>query len=310
MGAPHARNIQYGVILLRLDGLMMYVPPSAPADAGASLSQFAWMRELLFVTSLGRSILGGSVIGALPLELWFVVIVGLSAAGAVRWWSHGTSVERTFVILILSLLFLWTLKGGWSLYTVARYWLPAMPFALVMMGLGLAGLYERFQGSPARHAVAFTSVALLFLALTNGAVGIIVFAGKNPYFRNADRAIEQTTRYASEHIPAEARIATTDWGVMPFALARQSYQILDDPSHRLTLERMYKFQTRYLVILDDLTRFSSFARQMVREFPELFDFAFETRTADPGPVVTIYAVDLAKVESTLGMIPKNDRDTP
>jgi hypothetical protein len=283
-----------------LGGMRLYAPDLAAGQSDAPVWHYAAFRVVLFVTALGKTILGDSTIATLPRGVWFVAIIGLAAAGAARWFARATSLERVFVLLSLVFLLLWTLKGGRSLYIVPRYWLPVLPFVLVLVGLGVAALHDRVRGTPVRYAVAATAVALVALATVNGAGHIVGHSVRSAYYRSADDVIRRTAAYVAEQVPAETRIAATDWGVLPFSLERRSVQTLNDESHQLTLARMSRYQTRYLVILDGLAVFPRFARRMIARFPDMFSLVFEARPAGRGPVASVYVVDLEKIDSALG----------
>lgn len=291
-----------------LGGLALYAPGFGAVDWIQADWQYPFFRLLLFVSTLGETVLGSDIVQVLPVWLRVLLIAVLAAAGAARWFRRGTSMERAYVVLSLLFLLVWTLKGGRSLYIVPRYWLPVLPFVLLLAGLGLAALHERLGRSSARHAVVAGSGALALLTAINGAAVGAEFAAKRDYYRNAHRAIQATAEFVAGNVPAGALIATTDWGVMPFLLQRQSYQVLNDPSHRLSLERMQKYRTRYLVILDDLAAFPPTARAMVGRLPELFDLVFERRADDSGPSVSVYAVRLDGVGRALERIARVNRD--
>ena len=287
-------------IFFGLHGLALYAPDIVPGEPIGLLSVYGFQRVLLFVASFAHNILGTDAVAWLPVAVWFVAVVGLAAAGPRRWFRGATAVERAFVIVALTFQLWLTLRGDRSLYIVPRYWLPVMPSVLLMVGLGLAAVHDRLRATPARHAVVIGATALLAVALVSGAARFVGYAARGHiYYPNAATVIEATADYVARNVPLEARIATTDWGVMPFMLGRESYQVLDDASHRLTLERMQRFETRYLVILDGLARFPPAARAMADAFPAVFVPVFEARGDAPGPVAMIYAVDLTALRAVL-----------
>ena len=85
-----------------LHGLALYAPVPAPAGSGGIAWPFVLQRGLLFVTSMVESIFGRAVFASLPHAVWFLAIVGLAAAGAVRWARRGTTVEAAFVLTTLA----------------------------------------------------------------------------------------------------------------------------------------------------------------------------------------------------------------
>lgn len=289
-----------------LKGLNLYAQEIDPSSAARPVWLFAVLRVQLFVANLADMLLGFRIVEALPIQVWFISLIALCGAGSLRWFKLATHMERIFVVLSLVFLLLWTLKGGRSSYVVPRYWLLVLPFALVMIGCGIAELRDRLKAAPARHAASAAAIALFALVLANGVERITEFAGDGVYYENATEVIQRTADYVSERIPPETSLATTDWGVMPFALKRRSYQILNDTSHRLTLRRMNKYKTGYLVILGKRLVFPPIAREMVSRFPGIFKLEFEARPNGWGPVASVYAIDLAALTMALDDIAEGE----
>lgn len=73
------------------------------------------------------------------------------------------------------------------------------------------------------------------------------------------------------------------------------YQVLNDESHLLSLKRIDKYQTKYLVIFDELAAFPPHARKMVQDLPQLFELLLDVKPDGPGPAASVYDVDLESV---------------
>jgi hypothetical protein len=65
---------------------------------------------------------------------------------------------------------------------------------------------------------------------------------------------------------------------------------------------MNKYQTRYLIILDELAVFPPYARKMVADIPELFRMVFEVKGEKMSPGAAIYEVDLNKLAVHLNLV--------
>jgi len=122
------------------------------------------------------------------------------------------------------------------------------------------------------------------------------------YYENANQVLENLVSYVDKNVPQNVTIATTDWGILPFKLKRESYQILndkDDKMHLLTLERMVNYRTQYLVILEPSSISAPAAQIMVDDLPSLFKPVYETKPQGPGPSGAIYAFGIEGAKSVL-----------
>ena len=192
---------------------------------------------------------------------------------------------------------------------VARYWLPLLPVLLVSAGFGLYVVYERLKKTRF-HALFNVFIGfLVVLVLSNGVS--YFFASASPseseYYRNANHVIAKVKHFMDEKAILGVPVATTDWGVMPFALKRTCYQVLNDESHLLTLKRMDKYQTGYLVILDRMAAFHRSARKMVEELPQLLTLLIEIQSDGNGPDAAVYSVDLKGVHAFLNAAPSSEK---
>jgi hypothetical protein len=117
--------------------------------------------------------------------------------------------------------------------------------------------------------------------------------------------MSKVKNYMDEEALPGVPVAATDWGVMPFTLQRTCYQVLNDDSHLSTLGRMSKYRTGYLVILDHLSVFPSYARKMVEDLPQLFTLLLEVHPDGKGPAAALYGIDLQGVRAYLNAVSKD-----
>jgi hypothetical protein len=295
---PDTFNMANG-LFFGLQGMQLYI-----TEAAAGTAEPAWhyggVRFMRLVMALANIFLTTNIVQALPLYVWIVFVLYLCAGGASRWFRAATIFERIFTLLMLTFLLVWTLRsGGQTYYDVPRYWLSVLPLVMVMMGFCFVGLYEAAGTGLRRHVVSTLAVALLALVMVSGTAKITRYVVKDNYFAKADSVLRKTAGYFDETIPRQARIATTNWGVVPLLLDRQSYIVLNDPTHRHSLRRMLTYKTQYLVILDEINVFTPAARHLVSQYPMVFAPVFEAKPEGPGPFVSVYTVDLAAIESWL-----------
>jgi hypothetical protein len=262
------------------------------------------------VRALARVVFGESVLKGIPTEVVVLFAGVFVALGSLRWLKKSNYMERLYVIVSLAYIVWSSLSTRW-LYVQYRYWLPMLPFILILGGLGLRVLYEQVKDR--RFMLPFSAfiVTLFLLIFVNGLNEFISFKRhfNQDYYRNANRIVAQVKEFMDEKTRDQVPVATTNWSVMPFVLKRTCYPILNDKSHMLSLERMNKYGTKYLVILDELTAFAKDARNMVEEFPELFTLLVEIKPQDIGPSAAVYEVDLEGLESLLENKRKTSKDT-
>jgi len=147
---------------------------------------------------------------------------------------------------------------------------------------------------------------LILVVLINGVSILLESVHKSGYCRSAQESLEEIKQFMDERTSPTIPVATTDWGVLPFTLKRTCYKTLNDESHLLTLERMDKYQTGYLVIVDQLGWASPYAREMVEDLPQLFSLMLEVQPEGKGPAAAVYSVDLERVRTFLDGAAKQD----
>ncbi len=279
-----------------LKGLALYAPGAASVEWIDAEWKYPLYRSLYFVNGLGESIVGNWTLRLLPAEGVFILLSSLIALGIAPWFRRATSVEIAFVVISVAFLAHSVFGGGGrTIYVVSRYWLPVLPFLILMMSYGVQSICQglaRIRLSAVGYLIV---MGLSGLLLANGVHVVREHIDAGPYFENAGKVVDSVAAYINETTPPDARVATTDWGVMPRAVDRSCYQLLDD--ERKSLERMLQYQTTYLVILDDLARFPRTARKMVERFPEPFSLQLQVDPNGRGPAAAVYSVDLRKLKA-------------
>ena len=139
---------------------------------------------------------------------------------------------------------------------------------------------------------------LVVLILTHGVSVCLRHSARLTYFRNAHEVMGKVKQFMDENTPPTTPVATPEWGIVPFILGRTCYKTLTDESHLLTLERMAKYKTEYLVIVS-LSWATSYSQEMVEEMPQLFRLILEVEPEGEGPVAALYSVDLKGVQAFL-----------
>lgn len=246
---------------------------------------------------LGTIFFSRHVVGGAPDWLFPALILGAAAWGGRRWFQRAKGMERIYVLLSLAYLFGGALSRD-SLYTVPRYWLPLLPFLLVSASLGIQGIYERLAGTRFQAAFAAIALTLGMLAVVRGAQDSFPWESA-PGFERRNAALMELRAYVDERVDADASIATSDWGVLPWALQRTSYQLLNDADHRFSLARIDRFQTGYLAILAGTGAIGREAKNMVNAFPDVFSPLFFTSRQGRAPAGRLYHVDLEGVARVL-----------
>ncbi len=263
--------------------------------------KYGFYNALYLVQAYVEGIFGEIVTRNLSLEAVFGFFVGIVLIGSIRWFTNATRMEQIFVVLA-TLFFMHRSLTSHSLYVVPRYLLALSPFILVSAGFGIALITRRLTRTPMQYAMGAVVMVTIVLILSRGVeyASSETSPSKLAYFENAIHTLEGLVSYVDKNVPQNVTIATTDWGILPFKLKRQSYQILNDTSHLLTLERMVKYHTQFLVILEHSSISTPAAEAMVDDLPNLFKLVYETKPQDFGPSGTVYAFDIEGAKFFLG----------
>jgi hypothetical protein len=161
-----------------------------------------------------------------------------------------------------------------------------------------------------RYRIVLATVVgfVVILNLSSGVSLYVRHVSRSSYYRNAQEVMGKVRQFMDENTSPATPVATPDSGVIPFTLGRTCYKTLYDESHLLSLERMSKYQTGYLVIGDQVGRASPYARKMVEDIPQLFSPMLEVQPEEgEGPAVAVYSVDIEGVQKFLNSVSKHEK---
>lgn len=240
-----------------------------------------------------------------PVEYWIRVdLVPLLLAvpillGVKRWWQNATVMERVYVLVSLAFI-AWKALSSRSLYTVPRYWLPLLPFILL---IGIHGLGVIYRTTSNLAIGPLVSAILVSLGLLVTGHGTVAMTNKlNPwignYYREADQTRLALAAYIHQNAPADATVAVTDWGVLPLTLERKTVSVLNDPDRVLSLQRIVRARATHLVILEGTSAMVEPAQRMAEELPSIFlpKLLLDPPDSEGGAV---YEIDISEAEREL-----------
>jgi hypothetical protein len=303
---PHTFNVANS-FFFGLNGLAIYAPGFSRVDWMGAKWKYPLHFIGLSIIDLGKNVFGKNIVKLLPDKVVFVLLIVIVSFGILRWFKLATNMERAYVFLCL-LFALWLVGRGYFHYSTTRQvYLPFLPFILISAGLGMGLIHKSLPTTRYQTFSAAIIVFIFILILNHGVSSFAAFASRAnaTYYRNANIVLSKVKNYMDEKALPGVPVATTDWGVMPFTLKRTCYQVLNDKSHLLTLGRLSKYRTGYLVILDDLSVFPLHARKMVEDLPQLFTLLLEVHPDGKGPAAAIYGIDLQGVQAFLNTVSKH-----
>lgn len=276
----------------KLSGLALYAPSLARVEWIDAEWKYGAYSLLYGVQDLLRSLVDTVALDAVPPEGQVLAVALVVGFGGYWWFRAATVAERVYVIAS-GLFLLYTYLKSRSLYTVPRYWLPLLPFICVA---GVLAAEKALAAIPtrARRAVSIALLALVVAVVAPRAgrdFGYAASAATEKHWLGKSKLLDGVAQYFEDNVPSDATVATTDWGVTPMTVRRSSYQVLNDPDHRLTIKRMLDYSTDYLVILDQLAAFSPHARALVAERPDAFTQLWESCTDEGNPCASVYRID-------------------
>jgi hypothetical protein len=300
---PHTFNMANS-FFFGLNGLPIYAPGFGRVDPMGVGWKYPLYCIELSVLDLGKNVFGKSIVKLLPDDVVFVLLIVIVSLGILRWFKLATNMERVYVFLCLLFALWWVGRGYFHYSTTRQVYLPFLPFILIIAGLGVGLIHESLATTRYQTLSAAIIVLVLILILSHGVSSFASFASRAnaTYYRNANIVLSKVKNYMDEKALPGVPVATTDWGVMPFTLKRTCYQVINDDSHLLTLGRMSKYRTGYLVILDHLSVFPPHARKMVEDLPQLFTLLFEVHADGKGPAAAVYGIDLQGVRAYLNNV--------
>jgi hypothetical protein len=223
--------------------------------------------------------------------IFTLILIPLILLGAIPWFKRATILER-FYIIISVLFILKSFFGGRSIYVVTRYWIPLLPFVIACIGFGLQSIvnYHHFKNiqKGLQGSVALIIFVLIGLSLPN----LVKHIEKESRYENITASFDAIQKFTASNIPENSKIATMEWGVLPYILKRQSFPVLNDPDHYQTINRILKYKIDYLVI-DSFSRTSDISSKMTEQYPQAFRLVFETHTDVEYAQAQIFKIDLS-----------------
>jgi hypothetical protein len=303
---PHTFNMANS-FFFGLKGLSIYAPGFSRVDWTGAKWKYPLHCLGLSIVDLGKNVFGKNIVKLFPDKVLFVLLIVIVSLGILRWFKLATDMERAYVSLCLLFALWWVGRGYFHYSTTRQVYLPYLPFIFITVGLGVSLIHESLRKRGYQTLSAVIIVIVLTLILGHGGFAFASFASRAnaTYYRNANVVLTKVKNYMDEKALPGVPVATTDWGVMPFTLQRTCYQVLNDDSHVLTLGRLSKYRTGYLVILDHLSVFPPYARKMVEDLPQLFTLLLEIHPDGKGPSAAVYGIDLQGVRAYLNAVSKD-----
>lgn len=272
-------------------GLSIYAPGFARRDWIDPEWLYGPYRLWHAIRDLAAEIFGSTIsrwLGPGPAGAMLCVLV---AVGSPRWFRRANGLERVWVLALLASE-LETLLAGRNLHLVTRYWLPLLPFLALTAAAGLQAVHERLA-SPWARTLSASLIASIALAIAYDGFcryQTLISPETRARWVRLNVAVEKAAAFVRERTSQGAAIATTDSGVMPRALQRRSFLVLNDSTHAHTLRRMDRYQTEYLVIVCT-GRQAKYALATGARFPRVFEKVFQVSPRGECPAV-VYRVDL------------------
>ncbi|GAA0856949.1 hypothetical protein [Aliiglaciecola litoralis] len=282
-----------------LEGLSIYakgLQGDVSAEHVSSVWEFVYLRTTLFMGGLFESWYGG--MSQLSRTIVTLFMLTISALGLKPWARRASKIELIYVGI--SLLYL--AKGilaAKNLHIVYRYWVPMLPFIIIIMGLGISKLVNLSVFGKWRIVPRTAGMLLATLLLITGSLNLTDHITQSEKYEIEAQAVARLTEFAQQNLPQDAVVATVDWGILPRALQRQSYQVLNDPSFIQTVTRMAKYQTKYLVTYGKFARMNDPAKAMIAAYTELFDKQFSVFDDKPNTQIEVYKVDIDRLASEI-----------
>jgi len=280
-------------------GLSLYAPDSFAASWIDADWKYPVYRVYFMLEELLESFVGTPITDLLG-EAGIVLLCILMLLGVRGWWQRASAFERSYVLLSTAFLFYSLLKERPSLYVVPRYWLPILPFMVVMLGFGVTWLVGQLQRLLSMYWGPAISVLLMLLVFLNGAKALQGHIDEQKDFEHANHGLAGLTRYATEYLPENAIVATSDWGVLPLALQRESVMLLNDKDHRYSLARMQKYNVTHVAVLKGISKAADPANKMINDYPSSFSRLYSHGEAGKRFSIGLYEVNLPKLANQLG----------
>lgn len=239
---------------------------------------------------LGESFVGE--VGDKQLPVVAGGAIGLLLVGSIYWVRRTGVLELIFVLLNFVLL-LHQFVGGESLYIVQRYWLPILPFLIVMLSMGVQRVFQGVGRFVSVERGRFALAAFAGLVVLQGSVALAhrISDEARAQIQEKYETAAVVTGYAKTVAPPDAVLMGSEWGVIPLLTGHQTVQIVRAPCPTRTFELIRRFGATHLVVVPD-TLVRTFVDSIRQEYPAVFELEFsigEEGTREFGGVYRINA---------------------
>jgi hypothetical protein len=283
-----------------LKGLSIYAKGLVGNVSGSWVDaswKYPFYRSALYFGSLAESWLGYFSLS--HKVLMTPLIAGLIALGLKPWYKNATLLELFYVGISLAFIAKDIFFPN-SLYMVARYWLPLLPFTILWFSLGIKVIltlpfFQRRQ-NPLRIMVMSSIVIVLIISTI---INVNKFNKKAIQNKVIESSLIELQAFSLANIPEDSKVATMDWGVLPLTLQRESFPVLNDPEHHETIERMLKYNTEFLVIHGNFPRTSVSATELAIGNPEIFKLIYENHQDKSYAHTQVYKINLLRLDNLL-----------
>lgn len=255
--------------------------------------KFAVYRSIFFFGGLAEFWLGS--LSTEEKTIFTLLLMPLILFGIKSWAVRASSLEFIY-IGILGTFILKDLMLAKNLHVVPRYWVPLLPFVILIMAYGFQNIVKFCELIKIKKFMQGLVTLLTISIVVISSPNLVKHIYAEVRYDNVAASMEELQKFAAENIPKNSIIATMDWGVTPHVMRRQSFPVLNDPNHQETIERMLKYQTEYIVINDSFPRTSVVSKKLVEDYPEAFGLVFETHMGIEYAQAQIYKINLEKLD--------------
>ena len=281
-----------------LKGLRISGPGFGAVDWIDAAWKYPFYQIMYLFGGLGNTFLGrlGEHLG---LGLVTAGVLGLIVTGGGRWLKQAGIFEVAFVLAATAMIVQQKI-GSKSLYTIVRYWMPLLPFFLVIAGMGIGRIGNLLTAPWYRKGVLAGAGVLTLVLLVTGTIGWVDRLSTRSAEKIAGNFDISTTvaEYVRDHVPPEQVILATDWGVAPLLTNRRSYQYVRSSCDRPTLELIRDKNPAYLVVMPKVRRYKM-ALSMAEHYPQAFRKVFSAGDRNEGPFGAVYAIDIEQIPSLI-----------
>ena len=280
-----------------LSGLALYAEGFPGGTSLAGISEGGYIpiqRAALFFGGLLEFWYGG--ISLTNKKIIFPLILLILSFGVRPWLKRANYLEFFYVLFSLAYIGN-SLFMKDNLHIVLRYWVPVLPFFVLIMGLGIQSILNwkilAFTKPVSQVFTVLVVITLLVISLPN----LTRHIGLEEKRGEESRALAAVKVFTDINIPINAVVATTEWGIMPSTINRRSFPVLNDPDHKETIARMLKYQTEFLITYGKFSRRDVHALNLVAKHNDVFTKVFGVNEGEPNLAIMVYKINLRKLEN-------------